>query len=122
MKNLIKLRQESGLSQKALADALHISDKTYWSYESNRTEPNIETLIRMSKYFRVSIDFIVGNDNSPSIDKYRYSAEQLAVLEELEKIDKEQCYKLLAFIEGMKSGKEQQNKILARFRQEADET
>lgn len=60
MKNLLKLRKASNLSQKEVADKLGITDKAYWSYENNRTEPNIDTLIKLADYFDVSLDFLVG--------------------------------------------------------------
>lgn len=115
MENLSKLRQEKGLTQKQLAKELNISNKAYWSYESNRTEPNIDTLKKISDYFHTTIDHIVGHEVPHQINKFKYTAEQLAVIEELESLDKEQCYMLLAYIDGLKTGKAKREKVLERF-------
>lgn len=64
MESLIKLRTNLGLTQKELAKKLEMTDKAYWSYESGRTEPNIETLIKLADYFDVSLDYLCGRQNS----------------------------------------------------------
>lgn len=118
MKNLKILRENLRLNQREMALNLNLAKATYARYETGETEPNFDTLIKIADFFGCSTDYLLGHRTT---NKAKYSAEQLAVLEELEKLDNEQCFAILAFIEGMKSGKEQQNKILARFRKEADE-
>lgn len=63
MKNLAELRINSNLTQKELAKILNVTDKAYWSYESGRTEPNINTLIKIADYFDVSLDYLCGRQN-----------------------------------------------------------
>lgn len=63
MKNLAELRINSNLTQKELAKILNVTDKAYWSYESGRTEPNIDTLIKIADYFDVSLDYLCGRQN-----------------------------------------------------------
>lgn len=59
--NVLKeLRKEKHQTQTEIAEILHVSQKTYCNYEKGKREPNIETLIDMANYFRVSIDFLVG--------------------------------------------------------------
>ena len=121
MEELKRQRLATNKTQEELANEVGIPRTKYARYELGTSEPNIETLKQLADYFHTTIDQIVGHEVPYLVNKAKYSAEQLAVLAELEKLDKEQCYALLAFIEGMKSGKEQQNKILARFHREADE-
>lgn len=64
MKNLIELRINNGLTQKQLAQQLNITDKAYWSYERGRTEPDINTLIKIADYFDVSLDYLCGRQNN----------------------------------------------------------
>ncbi len=59
--NLKKLRQEYGISQQRLADAIQVSQPSINKYENHNIEPDIEILIRMANYFNTSIDYIVGN-------------------------------------------------------------
>ena len=59
---LKELRLKKGVFQKDVAEAIGYSTATYCHYEIGRLEPNITTLKTLSKYYEVSIDYIVGND------------------------------------------------------------
>ena len=61
---LKQLRLASGLTQQGLADELGISASAIGMYEQGRREPDRATLILMSDYFGVSIDFILGTEAS----------------------------------------------------------
>ena len=58
---LKELRLERGLSQKNVADFLEVTPNIYSRYETGARQPSIETLIKLSKFFGKSIDYIVGN-------------------------------------------------------------
>ena len=68
-KNLQYLRKQRKLSQEAMADELNITRSRVGSYEENRSEPSIETLIHFSNYFNLPIDVLVKNDLSLSKNK-----------------------------------------------------
>ena len=59
-----ELRRMKKMSQKEVAAALNIPATTYNTYESGRTEPPIEILVRMSHVFGVSVDLIVQRDRN----------------------------------------------------------
>ena len=48
----------SNMSQKELSDATGINQKTLSNYEVGRTEPDIQTLIKIANYFNVSLDYL----------------------------------------------------------------
>lgn len=56
------LRKDKKLSQKEIAAYLGIPATTYNTYESGRTEPPLEMLVRLSYLYDVSIDVIVQRD------------------------------------------------------------
>ncbi len=58
--NLKKLRQERGISQQRLADAIGLSQQSINHYENHEIEPDIRTLSLIADYFETSIDYIVG--------------------------------------------------------------
>lgn len=60
--NLKKLRKEHGLSQKALADMLGITQQAVYKYESSSVEPDIQTLIYIADVFDVSVDYLIGRE------------------------------------------------------------
>lgn len=57
------LRQEKGYSQQALADALGTSKSSINMYERGEREPGVLMLIQMSSFFRVDLDYLVGNSD-----------------------------------------------------------
>lgn len=59
---LQKLRKDNKLSQKEVAAKLNIPATTYNTYESGRTEPPLEMLVRLSWLYAVPIDIIVQKD------------------------------------------------------------
>ena len=61
--NLKKLRQETGVSQKQLADNIGVSQQSINKYENHNIEPDIETLIRIADFFDTSVDYLVGHNN-----------------------------------------------------------
>ena len=62
MEKLKELRKKRGLSQKDLAIALNISRESISKYEKGEQEASYSTLRRLSKYFGVSIDYLLDND------------------------------------------------------------
>ena len=61
---LHELRKSKKLSQKEVAGELNIPATTYNTYESGRTEPPIEILVRLSHLYGVPVDFIVQRDRT----------------------------------------------------------
>ncbi len=57
---LIELRKEKGIKQRDLAKELGFSNNMVCEWEKGRSNPNIETLIKLADYFAVSIDYLVG--------------------------------------------------------------
>lgn len=53
---LKKLRNENGLSQEALAEAVHISRSAIAKYENGNGNPSEETLMALAVYFGVEVD------------------------------------------------------------------
>ena len=68
MKNLVKirlreLRKEKLLTQKQIANILNKSETGYASWEQGLAEPGINDLISLSKFYNVSIDYLVGKED-----------------------------------------------------------
>lgn len=61
LKNLKKLREEAGVSQKTLAESIGVSQQSINKYENHNIEPDIETLIRIANFFNTSVDYVIGN-------------------------------------------------------------
>lgn len=57
---LKELRLEKGISQQDLGNIVNMSKMAISHWESGHSEPSISQLIILSKYFEVTIDFLVG--------------------------------------------------------------
>ena len=71
MKNhLEKLRQERGINQEELAEALEVSRQTIGSLENGRYNPSIQLAFKIARYFRMRIEdiFIYEEKQEDSID------------------------------------------------------
>lgn len=55
------LREKNNWTQEYLANKLNVSSKTVISnYETDYSEPNFDTLIKLSQLFKVSTDYLLG--------------------------------------------------------------
>ena len=68
VKLLKTLRKENGLTQQQVADHLHLDRSSYAYYESGRTKINIDILIRLAKFFQISLAMLVGEELPPQLD------------------------------------------------------
>lgn len=62
---LLQCRKDMGLSQKALATTLGISDAAITMMEKGKRYPSFEILIALADYFDVSLDYLVGRSDEP---------------------------------------------------------
>lgn len=60
--NIRILRAQKNLSQQEVADEISLSRVRYSKYEDGRSEPPFEILIKISKYFNISIDLLLTVD------------------------------------------------------------
>ena len=61
---LYELRKKSGLSQEQLAEQLGVSRQAISKWESGKAVPESSTLISISKYFNVTLDYLMKEDGS----------------------------------------------------------
>jgi len=54
------LREDHDLTQKELADFLHIKQNTYSQYENGQRQLPLDCLIALAKYYKTSTDYILG--------------------------------------------------------------
>lgn len=63
---LYELRKKRALSQEQLAEQLGVSRQAISKWESGKAVPETDTLISISKYFDVSLDYLMKEENSIS--------------------------------------------------------
>ena len=104
---LREMRQEKGLTQRKLAGLLNMSKNMICEYEKGRAEPNLETLIKLSKILDCSIDYLIGNSDylGNIITKSDFSEEEKRLLSSFEQLPAEHQDFLVKTAETMLSWK-----------------
>ena len=61
------LREDADLSQRELAEILHMHKTTYSRYETGVRELPLNIAILIAKYYHVSLDYLAGLTNDPTV-------------------------------------------------------
>ncbi len=61
-KNIKKIRSVKSLSQQAFAELFDLKRGTLGAYEEGRSEPKIDTIIKIANYFSIEIDKLLTNE------------------------------------------------------------
>ncbi len=91
-----ELRQEKNLTQKELAKLIGTTQASVSDWEVGKVEPSIEWLKRLSNFFNVSVDFIIGSEDDfgnvieNSEKNYTLEKDTREIIELYGKLDKEQ--------------------------------
>ncbi|MEO1768556.1 helix-turn-helix domain-containing protein [Candidatus Enterococcus ferrettii] len=68
-KSIKEERQKKHLTQQELADYLNISRQTISKWELDKSYPDLELLVQMSRLFEVSVDHLLGIENATEKQK-----------------------------------------------------
>ena len=88
---LAELRKRRGITQKELAETLLVSPQTISKWENGMTCPDLEMLVRLTEYFGVTTDMLLGiapldiSYEAADTDKREYWSEQVLYLQRREK-------------------------------------
>ncbi|HOY38822.1 MAG TPA: helix-turn-helix transcriptional regulator [Bacteroidales bacterium] len=93
---IIQLRKLRNLSQTDLAQKVEASRTIIGNYERNENTPSIEMIIKISKVFNVSVDYIIGEGVLSQYDK-----EVLKRIDDIEKLDDETKNKMFFLIDNI---------------------
>ena len=63
------LREDRDLKQRQLAEHLNCSQQVYSNYELGQRDIPTDVLIRLSRFYQVSTDYILGLTNNPKQNK-----------------------------------------------------
>ena len=100
MKNIIScLRKQCSLSQEQLAEILRISQSSLSKYEKDRLAIPSVVLIQMSEYFKVSVDYILGIDESDSPLTEKEMDDFLAL--QIKALNRSQKFRLIQYFNEM---------------------
>lgn len=61
MKTIRELRKEKGITLKQLGEIIGVAESTMSLYETGKRTPDFEALLKISEYFGVTVDYLLGN-------------------------------------------------------------
>lgn len=101
-KNLEKLRKDNRVSQAKLGQVLGITQQMVSNYEKESSQPNIELLVKMADFFKVSIDALVGYTPVNSEERMSQRDRLLEYYDRLTEADRDKCFTIMQTIISMK--------------------
>ncbi len=87
-KRLKKVRIEKGFSQAEVADFLNISRQSISRWETDKSYPDIDNLVELSKYYEVSIDELLTETKALQQEINEKSEQMNKNIEEIEEKQK----------------------------------
>lgn len=70
------LREDNDLTQEQIAIILNCARNTYSQYENEKRQVPTEILIKLSRFYKTSIDYIVGETDEIKPYKRKYKGEK----------------------------------------------
>lgn len=83
---LKQLRDREGITQAELSRKLKISPSTVGMWEQGRREPDCEMLKRIAKFFKVTTDYLLGNEIERG---ERFSEEEAKLIQDYRRLDED---------------------------------
>ncbi|MFI3254694.1 MAG: helix-turn-helix transcriptional regulator [Eubacteriales bacterium] len=80
---LKNLRKARNLSQSALAEALLVTKSMISAYETSVRMPSYDVLLKISHFFNVSTDYLLGCSREDVLDVSKLTEEQKQILRSL---------------------------------------
>lgn len=100
MIRLRDLRAEKNISQRKMAEMFSVSQGTYNNWEQGNTQPSIEQLIELARFFSVSVDYLIGNSDDEGYIKIQevLSKDDVATLHTVKTLPEDSKQLLMDFI------------------------
>ena len=98
--NIKEFREELGLTQKELAEKIGNVQRNISNWENGTSEPDCETILRLSEVFDVSIDELFGKE-TVNINRQPLAGIEYSLLKSVSQLTEAQKYALLQFLKEM---------------------
>lgn len=97
-----ELMKESGITAKQLTKELSISSSSFTDWGKGKGSPSLETVVKFSNYFKVSIDWLVNGKEFQQADVLEYSNQkEETLIVKFRSLTPDLQEKLIVYADGM---------------------
>lgn len=96
------LRKANNLSQKDVAKFIDKTTSAYGLYETNKNQPDIETLIKLADIFHTTVDNLIGHEVPYLIDTSSLSLKHIEFLNKVLSCTERECDLMSAYLDGLR--------------------
>ena len=75
------LQEEKSVSNKAIAELLHVASNTVSGYVNDKSEMTFDSLVKIADLFNVSTDYLLGRTDVPEVPLRLSEGERRLILE-----------------------------------------
>ncbi|MDE6470518.1 MAG: helix-turn-helix domain-containing protein [Eubacterium sp.] len=68
-RRLKDLREDNNFTQTQIAEYLHVKQSTYSQYETGSRDISVNAIDKLSDFYNVSIEYILGRTNNPKMNR-----------------------------------------------------
>lgn len=96
---LKELRVLNNKTQQEVAEKINITQFTYSNYETGKTKPTIEILIKLADYYNVTLDYLL---NRPFVNEFGYmTSEEKLLMSNFRKLNTYNQGKIIGEVAGL---------------------
>lgn len=107
MNNLRQLREKANISQAQLGKLFCVKQNTVSKWESGESQMSNDTLLKLSKFYGVSINYILGDEEKDAQPDSKLSELDKQILQTFRMLSSPDRQRVLAFAEGIRSAREE---------------
>ena len=94
--------KESGITAKQLTKELSISSSSFTDWGKGKGSPSLDTVVKFSNYFKVSIDWLVNGKEFQQADMLEYSKQkEETLIAKFRSLTPDLQEKLIVYADGM---------------------
>ncbi len=98
MNNLKKIVKAQNKSLTSLAVELEVSQEAISQYISGKIKPKTKTIIKMAQILNTTTDYLLGLTNNPNPSNLKLSEDELTIINNYRKLNKEEKIKAETYI------------------------
>ena len=104
MNKLKELREQTGLSQKEIAQRIGIEYQNYNKYELGINEPSVDTLKLIADYYGVSLDYLCDH-TTKAFDFGYLNEQQINLINKIKALDNTDLIQVNGYVDAILANK-----------------